>query len=80
MVPRKYLLKQTGTFGNEDIFSHRYMATVGRVDEFCVEWRTILNYLDSMKQFFIANDIAHGPQTERKCRAILLSTIGKKTY
>ena len=30
--------------------------------------------------FFLSNDIAHGTQTERKCKAILLSTIGEKTY
>ena len=49
------------------------MSTLGRVDEFCVE--SGLCWTCSP-----ANDIAHGTQTETKCKAILDSTIGEKTY
>ena len=37
IVIHEYLLKQTGTFENEDIFSHRNIPTLGCMNGFCVE-------------------------------------------
>ena len=54
------------------------MPLLGHLEEFCTESGNILTYLDSVEQFFIANDIECGNQT--KCKAILHSTIGEKTY
>ena len=44
------------------------------------EIENISFYMDCIEQFFIENDITHSTQTESKCKAILLSAIGKKTY
>lgn len=51
------------------------MSTLGYIES-----GNILSYLDCLKQFFFANDLDQGQQTEIKCKAILLSTIGEKMY
>ena len=56
------------------------MPTLKHVNEFCIELGNISTYLDCVEKIFIANDIAHGIQTETKGKAILLSTIREKTY
>ena len=77
VVIHECLLKQTGTFFF--FFSHRNMLTLGYVNEFNIESENISIYLDRVKQFFIENDCTHGTQTEKKCIAVLFSTIREKT-
>ena len=54
------------------------MPLLRHLEEFCTESGNISTYLDCVEQFFITNDIGYGNQT--KCNAILLTTIGEKTY
>ena len=54
------------------------MPLLRHLEEFCMKSGNISTYLDRVEQFFIANNIGCGNQT--KCKAILLSAIGEKTY
>lgn len=51
-------------------------AVIGSVTEFCEDEDTFQNYVERLEQFFIANGIVD----DVKKRAVLLSSVGAKTY
>ena len=51
------------------------MAHLGTLEKFCPESDNIINYLEQVELFFIANDVP-----EAKQAAALLSAIGSKPY
>ena len=51
-------------------------AIVGTVNEFDEKTDSWSNYIDRLEQFFIANEI----ESEQKQKAILLSSVGPRTY
>ena len=51
-------------------------ALLGRIDSFDLETDNIIEYIETVEQYFIANDVTD----EKKQTAIFLTVIGNETY
>ena len=56
------------------------MASLGKIEEFDPKNTNIDHYLDRLEQYFMATKVEADSSTSHRCRAILISVIGGKTY